>query len=309
MIEIQSILLILIMLFCPAFGCYAEDTIKIVDVNARYQQGIAEAVLGDLISANVTFEKALVEDPGYRPASVCIKIIKDVENGKIKMGTAVSIFKSLDHSNKGQGSSALEEINKAIGLDPDYAVLYNERGIIRGNEGNFVESLADFYKAVAIDINFADPYLNIAVVYLKAKRSNDSILFFTKAISLDPSFWEAYVGRANAHIYNSHFNDAIADLGKAITLNPNKFEAYINRSGVYAELGSFNEAIKDLDIAIKLKPGMPMTYVNKGIYCEKTNRIKDAIDSYERFLALATSDYSRYVEGVKKRIRTLSAVK
>ena len=56
---------------------------------------------------------------------------------------------------------ALENVNKAIDLNPDFTEAYNSRGIIRGQFREYELALADFNKALTLEPNKPSTLQNI----------------------------------------------------------------------------------------------------------------------------------------------------
>jgi len=108
--------------------------------------------------------------------------------------------------------AAIAECNKAIELNPEYAMLYINRGSARETKGDLDGAIADF----------------------------------TKAIELKPDYaYGAYYNRGNAKSKKGDFEGAIADYSNAITLNPKYALAYHNRGSLRYHAHDFTEALMD----------------------------------------------------------------
>jgi tetratricopeptide (TPR) repeat protein len=120
----------------------------------------------------------------------------------------------------------LQDLDKAIELNPAFALAYYERGHAYNCGYN---DLCDRDRAMAD---------------------------YTKAIELDPALASAY--RARASIYADESSDqydpdkAIADYGEAINLDPGNLSAYQARASLYETQGKHGRAIADYDQVIAL---------------------------------------------------------
>ena len=65
----------------------------------------------------------------------------------------------------------------------------------------------------------------------------------------------------------------------------------------------YDKAILDLNKAIELNPAYADAYFNKALACEKTGRIREALEAYKAFIQRAPSQYSLMIEHVRQRIR------
>ena len=90
------------------------------------------------------------------------------------------------HRNKGQYDRAIANYDKAIKLDPKFAIAYNNRGIAYGQKGDDDRAIADFDTAIKLDPKSADTYYNRGIAYGQKGDYDRAIADFDTAIKLDP---------------------------------------------------------------------------------------------------------------------------
>jgi tetratricopeptide (TPR) repeat protein len=75
-------------------------------------------------------------------------------------------------------SSAIADITKAIDIDPNYTAAYNHRGLARIHQGDYFEAISDFDKAVELDPKFDNAYGNrgVAEDFLRNSKTPQQIL-------------------------------------------------------------------------------------------------------------------------------------
>ena len=96
---------------------------------------------------------------------------------------------------------------------------YNNLGISYNKKGQHDRAIEDYNKAIAIDPNYAHAYYNRGTVYGRDKVQYDrAIEDFNKAIQLDPNFAQAYYNRGFAYFLSGNRGRAISDLQKACDL-------------------------------------------------------------------------------------------
>ena len=90
------------------------------------------------------------------------------------------------------GRCALDEVNKAVSLDPKAPLNYLSRGI--GNYylpamlgGGVDLAIRDFQKAIELDARLSEAHLWLGVALRKANRNAEARTAFEKAIALHPS--------------------------------------------------------------------------------------------------------------------------
>lgn len=166
--------------------------------------------------------------------------------------------------NSGNHNDAITAYNKAIELDPQYAMAYNMRGAAYADLGDFRQAMRDHGKAIELDPQYAAAFSNRGVAHCQLGNFGQAIKDFDRAIELDPEFAAVYLNRGNAYYGLGNLRPALNDFDRAIELNPNIATAYSNRGNIHRELGNFSQALKDFDIAIELNPNDATFYWNRG---------------------------------------------
>ncbi len=149
--------------------------------------------------------------------------------------------------------SAIEDLDRAVLLNPHYANSY----YLRGNAKLLLR------KSIAT-------------------KTKESIKDFTAAILIHPNHYSAYINRGIAKIKSGDFKGAIDDCNKAIEINPSKSLPYINMSTAKTKLKDFQNAINDLKRAIKLSPNNANAYFNMALI--KKHDLKDFEGAHSDFL-------------------------
>jgi tetratricopeptide (TPR) repeat protein len=132
------------------------------------------------------------------------------------------------------------------------ATKHNNIGAELSNEGRWEEAIAEFDKAIDLDPDYAMAYYNRGLTYHKLEKHDQAIADYGKAIELDPGYSEAHYNRGHAFFELDEYGLAIADFDKAISLDPDDAEAYVNRGSAYAKLGERDQAIADYEKALTL---------------------------------------------------------
>ena len=129
---------------------------------------------------------------------------------------------------------------------------YIYEGYTKGKSGDLYGAIKDYTKAIQINPNSFVAYNNRGLSKLKLKDFKGAIADYTKAIEIDPNKEISYSHRAMA---KSALNDeygAIADTNKAIELDPSKAVNYYGRGTSKYQLGDNNGACEDAKKAIEL---------------------------------------------------------
>ena len=149
----------LIVLFISTGLCFGQDTVR-----QTLTTGVEYAAQGKFKEAKVEFEKALKVDPFYESAR-SLKLIEEVNEGKIKTNAAIRYFKGVGYGFKGQNDQAIADFTKAIEINPRFAYAYYNRGNAYGEKGQHDKAISDYNKAIEINPRYAEAHSNRGVAY------------------------------------------------------------------------------------------------------------------------------------------------
>ena len=103
---------------------------------------------------------------------------------KIKFPDTKLIFaryyniKGANRADDGELNEALDNFNKAIELNPRYAIALFNRATIKADLGDFKGAKEDFHKAKSIDIEIDDEAVQSLHAFLQDEISNNYINFY-----------------------------------------------------------------------------------------------------------------------------------
>ncbi len=178
--------------------------------------------------------------------------------GRVSVNLAIRCLET-GHPNK-----ALSYCNKAIELDPKYAMAFNNRGAVYEKLGKHQQAISDYTKAIELNTKVAGTFYNRGNAYVRLGQRQQAIWDFNKAIELNPKYAEAFNNRGTAYGGLGQHQQAISDYNKAIELNPKDADAFNNRGSEYGRLGQYQQAISDFNKAIELNPKYAKAYAGRG---------------------------------------------
>ncbi len=187
--------------------------------------------------------------------------------------------------NQGDYESAVTAISKAMELEPDTPILYNDRGFVYASAGDYEQAIADYTRAIELDPDYVRAYNNRAQVYGELGDYERSIADYTRSIELDPNYPLVFHRRGLLFDRLEEYEQAIADYTRAIELEPDNARVYNSRGIAYKELEDYEQAIANYTQAIELDPENADPLFNRGIAYKY-------LEDYER----AAADFTRYIE-------------
>jgi tetratricopeptide (TPR) repeat protein len=89
-------------------------------------------------------------------------------------------------SDKGQYDRAVEDLDNAVRLDPNFADAFNYRGVARVAQGQYEQAVQDFGQAIKIDPNYAIAIYNRGLALQTLGRKDAAAKDFAAAKQVGP---------------------------------------------------------------------------------------------------------------------------
>ena len=186
---------------------------------------------------------------------------------------------------KKQFTNAITDYTKAIKLKPDYAEAYIYRGEAKNRNNDSGGGVVDCTKAIDLQPTNAQAYYKRGLFCTNYDRK---IADFTKVIELKPDYVDAYYWRGCAKTWKNDFGGAVADYTKTIELKPDYADAYLKRGDFRTNI---DEKISDYTRVIELKPDYVEAYFQRGVF--RTN-IDEKIADYTKAIELMSNNAEAY---------------
>ena len=184
--------------------------------------------------------------------------LSDLEVGEYLAEMAPIVAKTHDDLGKnfvrqGLYGRAIEEHQKSVALDPEFAQAYTHLGIAHSLSGDRVQAIEHHLKAIELDPQMAQAYYNLGVDYWGMGKVGEAERVFKQSIELDNQYINAY--KALSQVYKkkvkkiSKFKDIVFYSSVKICLGPIIFILWwlivpiitYNLSGENLEFGAFIE--------------------------------------------------------------------
>jgi protein O-GlcNAc transferase len=161
---------------------------------------------------------------------------------------------------KGQLDEAIACYQNALDLNPNFTGAYYNLGDALQDKGQLDEAIALYQRAIALDPKFASAYNNLAIVLRNKGQIEEAIICCKKAIEIDPTLLNAMYNLGNALQENGQFDEAIACFHKVLRHDPDHIGAYTNLGHVFLSLGQLDQAEMYFRHALKIKPNEVIPY-------------------------------------------------
>lgn len=155
-----------------------------------------------------------LDESGPRPLSAKSPMVSVAD-----LNVPAKARKEVDKANEEMAlhnwKKALEHLNKAVTLAPQYATAYNNLGVLYDKMNDIPREEEALKKAVSVDDHFAPALLNYGKLCLRQKDPVQAEALLRKATGSDPNDVEILMLLSYAEYMNRHFNDAISSALKA----------------------------------------------------------------------------------------------
>jgi Flp pilus assembly protein TadD len=166
--------------------------------------------------------------------------------------------KAKQSAAKKDWAKAMEKLNSAIAIYPNYAAAYGELGVVYSHLDEAGRAKDSLLKAISIDDHFAPAYINLGKMSINAGDFPAAESALTKASALAPTETEVLVFLAYAEFKNRHFDEAVLTSQKVHSRpdSPHAFAHWVAARAL-EEQHHTNEACAELRLFLNEEPTGP----------------------------------------------------
>lgn len=194
----------------------------------------------------------------------------------------------------GENKNALNDLSTAIKKNNSYMVAYLNRGLLYGNEKHLDKAIQDFTKVIELAPNKYYGYYNRAVYLGNKKAYIAAISDLDIIINREQFLPESHYLRAKYYVALGNKNKGFKDFSRVMTLNPSMANAFTKRGHLWLDQRLFKEALKDYDQAIFLDPKQVDAYINRGIIYMNQKKYNKAAFNFETAKKIEPNNYLVY---------------
>jgi tetratricopeptide (TPR) repeat protein len=156
-----------------------------------------------------------------------------------------------------QFSQALNYCDRAIEISPRLSIAYNVRGLIKGSLNDLSGAERDLLQAIKLDPKSYYAYGNLSTLYSARNNPPVALQYAQVAVKLYPDSALARVQLAQALVLSNNYQQAIIEVDRAIGINPRISTAYNVRAVAYLSTGNFGQAQQDAQTAKTVAQSSP----------------------------------------------------
>lgn len=225
-------------------------------------------------------------------------VLKEYKSADLYSEKAKAYWKQEDDE------KAKEHYQKAITLDPDDALAYNNLGSVYRDQKEYEKAKECYQKAIALDPDTALAYDNLGAVYSSQQDDKKAIEYFQKAIGIDPTSAFTYSGLGISNYALENYKEAKQYFQKSIELDPAAPLPYTGLGFISYNKKEYEKAIEYFQKTIDLDPEVVLVYNRLADAYFNSKEYRKSLDVYEEIVSRFKDSF--YVSVAKSKIEELT---
>lgn len=223
------------------------------------------------------------------------QLVKDIQvNDWIKNDTHRAFLYLVEGITAGSDDEAIKAYEVAIGINPDYAEAYYNKGLSYSRKGEFHKAVNAYEEAIAIKPEYLSAHLSAGLAYSSLQEFDKSIEAFQQCIAIDADDSDAWYNMGSIYFQKKEFDKAIDAFEQGLAINPDDHEAYNNLGISWYNKREDDKALDCYLKALELKPDYYLAFYNMGLVLWSKREFDNAIQSYQNAIANKPDYYLAY---------------
>lgn len=195
------------------------------------------------------------------------------------------------HISLGDTKAAIEDLDQASKINPDSIEIYALRASLYAGDAQATQATLDQARANIEAMRKLAPndvanLMRIAGLYEKINDTDNALATYDTLLALDPSLIDAYLRRAALYDKRSETLAALDNYNAASQIDDSRIEIFLRAGSLRYKINEDWRAYANYKYAASLNPDEPRAHYGMGLALRRLGKTKDAIDAFERYLAL-----------------------
>ncbi len=238
---------------------------SVLNLTSRLVEAFTSQQAGRLAEAERIYRQILAAHPGHLASLYLLSVIS---------------------YQRGDYAQALGQIDRALDINGDDSLAWNQRGLALQRLRRLEEALASYDRALAVWRDNHEALCNRGAALQELNRFDEALASYDRALAVRPHYAEAFCRRGAVLRQLKQPEEALASYDRALAIQPDYVEALSNRGDLLLELKRFDDALASYDRALAIAPDHAERLCNRGIALYEVKRPQQALLSYDRALAL-----------------------
>lgn len=177
-------------------------------------------------------------------------------------------------------------LEKVLDIDKRNSQAFFMKGMIYKEKGDTANAMQTMQLAVQMDPDYYNAYIQLGLL-AAAQHNPLAIDYYRNALEIKPASEEALYNLGMYYQESEQYDMAINVYKSILQLDPVDFDSHFNMGVIYTEyLDSLGKAMENFNLAIRDNPQDPRGYFGRGKCYEKQGNITSATMDYKKALEL-----------------------
>jgi tetratricopeptide (TPR) repeat protein len=168
-------------------------------------------------------------------------------------------------NNRGEHAKAIDPLQKAIALLPQFLDPYVELGVAQAKLGQKEEAKKNYLTVLDNPKASSRVLRMLAYRMLEAGWTEESISAYTRLLHGKEPTYGDWNNRGVAYLRMGDLKQAKKDMDQASEVNSSRPEAFSNMGRAYMEYGSYRKAVSSFIKALKIDPSFQPALLNAAV--------------------------------------------
>ena len=192
---------------------------------------------------------------------------------------------AIVYYNKGLYEEAIEELEKAIKIDPNFVLARNNLDIILKKTGRLEQRVEKLARILDEEPYDEQKTLELADTYRKLNRHSQAIIFYRKVLDLNPGSFEAHYGLGTTLKLLGKYDDALEEIKQALEIKISP-EVYRVLGEIYFNKGVIDLAIKNFQESLTLDPSSAEGHFMLGFALGEKGKLEESLHEVRKAIEL-----------------------
>ncbi|MEN9213479.1 MAG: tetratricopeptide repeat protein, partial [Thermostichus sp. DG02_4_bins_136] len=195
-----------------------------------------------------------------------------------------------DWRRRGNLTEALAAYDRALNMDPNFALAWSRRGDVLVQLARYREAVDSYNGSLTINPYDEETRLRLALILGRLGKYKSAVVNYDKVLESNPEDALAWHNRGIRLLQLKRPKLALNSLNKALRYNPKQPRTWLARGIVLRRLRRPSSAAASFARVLKLNPKSARVWRYQGNAFFHCNRLRSAIECYKRSLRLRRRD-------------------
>jgi Flp pilus assembly protein TadD len=188
---------------------------------------------------------------------------------------------AIEHHRAGRLVEAESVYRQILAQQPNHPDAIHLFGVLANQAGRADIAIEQIQRAIKLNPSVAEYHLNIGEVYRRVGKFDESIAHTRRAIELRPDLFEGYCNLAIAYSDKRFLADANEALLRALALRPDDIGVLINIGSNYWETDQNEKALEYFQRAIAVRPDCVDAHWSAARVLLQFGRFQEGLEEFE----------------------------